>query len=110
MTQEKAAPFFTADQQPRWRNNQPGICGFERADLDSLPTFVHPDERYGTSRDGWKAIICMISAGPSSSSMICDLPEYLSHRTENAILGNLRGDHRKCAGSLHLPSSGATVQ
>jgi len=38
MTQERAAPFFSPDQQPRWRNNQPGIWSLNGADFDSLPT------------------------------------------------------------------------
>ena len=85
MTQEKAAPFFTADQQPRWRNNHPGIWSLNGADLDSLPTLSILTTLWDQPR--WlEAYHLYDPRGSELFEQICDLPEYYLTRTENAIL------------------------
>src|SRR6266545_4980032 len=85
MTQEKAAPFFTADHQPRWRNNQPGIWSLNGADLDSLPTLSILTTLWDQPR--WlEAYHLYDQRGSELFEQICDLPEYYLTRTENAIL------------------------
>ena len=91
MTQEKAAPFFTADQQPRWRNNQPGIWSLNGADLDSLPTLSILTTLWDQPR--WlEAYHLYDQRGSELFEQICDLPEYYLTRTENAILETYAGE------------------